>query len=79
MNPLQLMNNDMATLILSSQKIFEHWNDKVAETMKNGCIRDIQKEWKTYIDDMNVRMKIFMQAEMKIEQVMRDYEQKKNK
>lgn len=78
MNPLQLMNNDMATLMLSSQRVFEHWNDNVAEDMKNNCIASIQREWNSYINEMNTRMNIFMKAELKIEQAMSDYKSKCN-
>lgn len=73
MNPLQLMNNDMATLMLSSRKLFEHWNDNVADTMKRYCIEEIQRDWNAYLDGMNTRMNIFMMAERKIEEEMSNY------
>ena len=76
MNPLTLMNNDMATLILGSQNLFEHWNDQVAEQMKTGCIEKIQKEWNAYMDQINTDMRIFMRAERQIEEAMEDYERK---
>lgn len=74
MNPLQLMNNDMATLMLSSKKVFEHWNDKVAEGMKNECIADIQRSWNEYIDKINTRMNIYMRAEREIDDAIDHYE-----
>lgn len=67
MKPLQLMNNDMATLMIASQKIFEHWNDKVSERMKNDLLTPLQRNWKSYSDEMNVRMRILMLAENEIE------------
>ena len=76
MNPLQLMNNDIVTLMMSSKKIFEHWNDKVADGMKNNCIASIQCNWKAYIDEMNTRMNIYMRAEKEIEDAIADYERK---
>lgn len=76
MNPLQFMNNDMATLMMSSKKVFEHWNDKVADDLKNNCIANIQREWKAYIDEVNTRMNIYMRAEKKIDDVMADYERR---
>lgn len=76
MNPLQLMNNDMATLILGSRKIFEHWNDNVAEKMKSGCIENIQRDWNAYMTEMNNRMNLYMRAEREIEEAMNEYEQK---
>lgn len=78
MNPLQLMNNDMATLILSSKKLFTYWNDKVAEDMNNKLIMPMQRNWKTYADDMNVRMRILMTAETEIERAIKKYKQKYN-
>ena len=76
MNPLQLMNNDIVTLMMSSQKVFEHWNDKVADGMKNNCIASVQRNWKAYIDEMNTRMNIYMRAEKEIEDAIADYERK---
>jgi hypothetical protein len=70
------MNNDIATLILSSQQIFEHWNDKVATTMKYNCIESIQRDWKGYINDTNTRINIFMKAEFQIDQAISDYKHK---
>ena len=76
MDPLQLMNNDMATLILSSRKIFEHWNDNVAEKMKSGCIEAIQRDWNSYMTEMNNCMNLYMRAEREIEEAMNEYERK---
>lgn len=76
MNPLQLMNNDMATLLMSSQKVFEHWNDKVSEDMKNNCIANIQRDWNAYIAEINTRMNAFMRAERKIDEAMAEYERR---
>lgn len=64
----------MTTLILSSQKVFEHWKDKVADDMKNNCITQIQRDWKAYIDEMNTRMNIYMRAELQIDNAMAKYE-----
>lgn len=63
MNPLALMNSDMATLKMSSEKVFELWNDKVAESMNNNCISKIQSSWNIYLGEMNTRMNIYMRAE----------------
>ena len=76
MNPLQLMNNDMATLMMSSKKVFEYWNDSEADGMKNNCIASIQRNWKAYMDEMNTRMNIYMRAEKQIDDAMADYERK---
>jgi hypothetical protein len=65
--PLQLMNNDMATLMIATQKIFVNWSDKVSERMENDLITPLQRNWKSYSDDMNIRMKILMLAENEIE------------
>ncbi|MBR3758338.1 MAG: hypothetical protein IKK62_07925 [Bacteroidaceae bacterium] len=64
----------MATLMLSSKKVFEHWNDKVAEGMKNECIADIQRSWNEYIDKINTRMNIYMRAEREIDDAIDHYE-----
>ena len=71
MTPLQLMNNDMATLMLSSKKIFEYWNDTVSDSMNKNLIMPMQRNWNAYIDEMNVRMKILMSAEAEIENAVK--------
>lgn len=70
MNPLGLMNNDMATLKMSSQKVFELWNDSVAEGMQSKCINVIQARWNTYLNEMNTRMNIYMRAERDVDSCM---------
>lgn len=70
------MNNDMATLIMCSQKIFEHWNDSVSNEMNNNCILSIQQKYNIYINEMNTRMNIYMRAEKQISDEFARYEQK---
>lgn len=79
MNPLQLMNNDMATLMMGSQKIFEHWNDTVAERMNTGCIENIRRDWNAYMDEMNTRMGIYMRAKQRMQEAMENYRNSKDK
>lgn len=74
MNPISLMNNDMSTFMMSSQKVFEAWNDTVAESFKNHCINQIQRDWNNYLQEMNVRMNIFMRAEQTIDVEMQKFE-----
>ena len=76
MNPLHLLENDMATLMMSSKKVFEHWNDDVAEMMNDNCIAKIQQAWKTYVDQVNTRMNIYMMAEKKVNETLADLERK---
>lgn len=68
MNPYDLMASDMKTLRLSSQKIFELWNDSVSANLESGCINELQKAWNLYAEDMNTRMKRVMLAEHSIEE-----------
>lgn len=76
MNPLELMNNDMATLILGSRKIFERWDDDVAERMKSGCIESVQRDWNAYMKEMNDCMNLYMRAEREIDEAISEYEKK---
>ena len=62
--------------MMSSKKVFEYWNDSVADGMKNNCIASIQRNWKAYMDEMNTRMNIYMRAEKQIDDAMADYERK---
>lgn len=76
MNPLQLMNNDMATLILASKNIFQRWNDKVSDDMNNGLVVPLQSKWNSYNDEMNVRMKILMNAEAEMQDDIEEFKDK---
>lgn len=67
MNPLQLMNNDMTTLILASKNIFQRWNDKVSDELNRGLVVPLQNKWNLYNGEMNVRMKILMNAEAEMQ------------
>ncbi len=75
MNPLSIMNNDMSTFILAYQKVFQSWNDNVSEDFKLHCVEQIQQDWNSYINEMNVRMNIFMRAEKTIDDEIAKYEQ----
>lgn len=72
MDALQLMNNDMATLLISSKQLFEHWDDKVANEVNNKLLMNIQKDWNSYINEINTRMKIYMRAEKNIIDAMKN-------
>lgn len=76
MNPLQLMNNDMATLILASKNIFQRWNDKVSDDLNNGLVVPLQNKWNSYNDEMNVRMKILMNAEAEMQDDIEHFKDK---
>ena len=73
MNPLHLMNNDMTTLILASKNIFQRWNDKVSDDLNNGLVVPLQNKWNSYNDEMNVRMKILMNAEAEMQTCVKQF------
>ena len=79
MNPLSALNTDLATLKLATEKVFASWNDKVADGFKNQCVNKIQSDWKRYMDEMNVRMNIYVRAEKRMNEVIERYEQKYNR
>ena len=74
MNPIGILNNDMSTFIMTTKQVFEVWNDKVAEGFKNHCVDQIQRDWNAYLQEMNLRMNIFMKAEKTIDDEMAKYE-----
>ena len=73
MNPLHLMNNDMTTLILASKNIFQRWNNKVSDELNNGLVVPLQNKWNSYNDEMNVRMKILMNAEAEMQTYVKQF------
>ena len=74
MNPISILNNDMSTFMMATKKVFEAWNDKVAEGFKNHCVDQIQRDWNAYLQEMNIRMNIFMKAEKAIDDEIAKYE-----
>lgn len=74
MNPIGIINNDLSTLKMASEKLFEVWKDKVAEDMKHHCTDKIQQDWNACLQELNLRMNIFMRAEKKIDDKMSRFE-----
>ena len=79
MNPINILNNDMSTFMMATQKVFEAWNDKVAEGFKNHCVDQIKRDWNAYLQEMNTRMNIFMKAEKTIDNEIEKYEREYKK
>ena len=71
MNPLELMNNDVATLRMSSEKVFELWNDSVSERMKNHCLDMFHSRWNSYMSQMNTRLNQYMIAEREVTRMVK--------
>ena len=74
MNPISLLNNDMSTFMMSTQQVFQTWNDQVAEGFNKNCVARIQHDWNTYLTEMNARMNRFMKAEKTIDEEIAKYE-----
>lgn len=72
MNPLSMMQNDMATLTMSSQKVFELWNDKVSADLKTNCIEKLQDQWNRCLEQLNHEMNCYMRSEKEIDDTLRD-------
>lgn len=79
MNPISLLNNEMSTFVMSTKKVFEVWNDKVAEGFKNHVVDQVKNDWNAYLQEMNTRMNIFMKAEKTIDDEMAKYEKEYKK
>jgi hypothetical protein len=67
------MNNDMATMILASKNIFQRWNDKVSDELNSGLVVPLQNKWNSYNNEMNVRMKILMNAEAEMQAYVKHF------
>ncbi len=44
--------------------------------MKLGCIENIQRDWNSYMTEMNNCMNLYMRAEREIEKAINEYERK---
>jgi hypothetical protein len=73
MNPIGLLNNDMSTFLLASKQLFEFWNDKVSDDFKNNCVERIKQDWNSYLNEINLRMNIFMRAEKRIDEYFENF------
>lgn len=79
MNPISLLNGDISTLKMATENLFEKWNDKVANDFKNHCAEQIQRDWNSYLGEMNTRMRIFMRAEKTVDDEIAKYEKEYKK
>lgn len=79
MNPLNILNQDLSTFLMATQKVFGAWNDKVAEGFKNNCVERIKSDWNAYLQEMNTRINIFMRAEKTIDDEIAKYEREYKK
>ena len=79
MNPIGLLNNDMSTFLMASQQVFQVWNDAVSESFRNNCIELIKNDWNAYLQEMNLRMNLFMRAEKAIDEEIAKYEREYTK
>ena len=64
----------MSTFMMATKKVFEAWNDIVAEGFRNHSVNQIQSDWNAYLQEMNTRMNIFMRAERTIDDEITKYE-----
>lgn len=62
-DPLVLINNEMASMLMSSQQVFDYWKDNTAMHMKSNCIDQIQGTHQSFSNEMNNWMRIYMHAE----------------
>lgn len=62
---LSMLNTTVADLIMKTRPVLEEWQDNSAQQFKSSCIDGITRHYKQYVDQMNVRLKIFIQAEKK--------------
>lgn len=69
----------MATLKMSSEKIFELWQDDVAASLKDKCVGTIQTRWNEYMNEMNTYTRNYMHAEKEIDKLMDQLKKLTNK
>lgn len=69
-DPLLLIQNDMADFIMSSRNVFENWNDSASHKFGSECVGRMQNDYKLYINQMNTNMRIYMRAEKRINEDM---------
>ena len=46
---LQMMQEDMQTLGKMNQVLFNSWQDQMAQKFSNGCIGEMMRKWREYI------------------------------
>lgn len=49
---LQMMQEDMQTLGKMNQVLFNSWQDQMAQKFSNGCVGEMIKKWKEYVQAM---------------------------
>ena len=46
---LQMLQEDMQTLGKMNQVLFNSWQDQMAQTFSSGCVGDMARKWKDYV------------------------------
>ena len=68
---LQLIESDMQKLSAMSQTLFDSWQDNMSEHFSKGCLDEMERQWKQYVDSLNP----LLQQLKKIEKEMTGYEE----
>lgn len=70
-NKFHLIEEDMQKLSRMSQTLFSTWQDKMAEHFSEGCLNEMERQWKEYA---NV-VQDYMRQLNRIEKEMNEYHQ----
>ena len=52
-NKLQMAEEDMQKLSKMSETLFASWQDKMSDHFSKGCLNEMERQWKQYMETLN--------------------------
>lgn len=65
---LQLAEEDMQKLSRMSKTLFGSWQDKMADHFEKGCLNEMERQWKQYLEMVNPIIRQLAQIEKDMEE-----------
>lgn len=50
---LQMAEEDMQKLSKMSETLFASWQDKMSDHFSKGCLNEMERQWKQYMETLN--------------------------
>jgi hypothetical protein len=69
---LQMAEEDMQKLSKMNETLFASWQDKMSDHFSKGCLNEMERQWKQYMEAVNPLLRQIK----KIEEEMTEYHER---
>ena len=60
---LQMIEEDMQKLSKMNQTLFAAWQDKLSDHFSKGCLGEMERQWKQYVETLNPLLRQLQKSE----------------